>query len=148
MKKLPLILLMLFLFSQMNLDEVKAENHDDVRNGKQVMDHFVLAILSDELSSAVNDYYKQDTVIQFDWSGKDYQVVEMKQWEKGNELSHPFLIKLTVLAYDSSKSDQLGTDTLTFGVSPHALNTQKNNKSLASTEVELLEYKHREPARK
>ncbi|MDQ0186583.1 DUF3888 domain-containing protein [Cytobacillus sp. FSL W7-1323] len=146
MRKFAIFLLIYLLACHVSLEEVHAEEYKqhDAKDKEQVVDQFVLAILNDEVRNAVNDYYKKDTVIQFDWQAKDYNVVEMKQWKKGNELGHSFLISLTVLPYDNNKSSQLGIDTITFGISPQSLNTQKNNKSLASTEVELLDYKHRE----
>ncbi|MCA1024626.1 DUF3888 domain-containing protein [Cytobacillus kochii] len=146
MRKFAIFLLIYLLACHVCLEKVHAEEYKqhDAKDKEQVVDHFVLAILNDEVRNAVNDYYQKDTVIQFDWQAKDYNVVEMKQWKKGNELGHSFLISLTVLPYDNNKSSQLGVDTITFGISPQSLNTQKNNKSLASTEVELLDYKHRE----
>ncbi|MEK4966882.1 DUF3888 domain-containing protein [Cytobacillus sp. FSL R7-0696] len=146
MRKFAIFLLIYLLACHVCLEEVHAEEYKqhDAKDKEQVVDQFVLAILNDEVRNAVNDYYQKDTVIQFDWQAKDYNVVEMKQWKQGNELGHSFLISLTVLSYDNNKSSQLGIDTITFGISPQSLNTQKNNKSLASTEVELLDYKHRE----
>ncbi|MBD7938336.1 MULTISPECIES: DUF3888 domain-containing protein [Cytobacillus] len=145
MKKFAILLLIYFLACHVSLEKAHAEEYKhDAKNREQVVNHFVFAILNEEVRNAADDYYKKETVIQFDWQAKDYNVVEIKQRKKGNEMGHSFLISLTVLPYDYNESTQLGVDTITFGISPQSLQTQKNNKSLASTEVELLDYKHRE----
>jgi hypothetical protein len=102
---------------------------------------------SDELKQAVTDFYKKDSIrVQYNWWDRNYDVVELDQWEKGNELSHPYVIKFTVQTYDGNETGQLGTDTITFGVSPIQFNKEMDEKNLAASKVELLDYSHSEPS--
>ncbi|KWW22018.1 MULTISPECIES: DUF3888 domain-containing protein [Peribacillus] len=149
MKKL---LFLAILLASMSLDNVsisaeKQHKHDS-KGMEQVMDHFILDQFSDEMKQAVTDFYKKDSVtFQYNWWDKNYDVVEIKQSEKGRELSHPYIIKFTVKTYDGNKRGQLGTDTITFGVSPLQFNKDLDEKNLAASNVELLNYSHGEPSK-
>jgi Protein of unknown function (DUF3888) len=127
---------------------VHAEKHKhDSKGMEQAVDQFILSQFSDELKQAVTDFYKKDSVrMQYNWRDRNYDVVELDQWEKGNELSHPYVIKFTVQTYDGNKKGQLGTDTITFGVSPIQFNKEMDEKDLAASKVELLDYSHSEPS--
>ncbi|WP_026567134.1 hypothetical protein [Bacillus sp. UNC41MFS5] len=75
--------------------------------------------------------------------------MEIDQAEKGNELSHPYILKFTIRTYDDKKDYRyLGTDTIKFGVSPLQFNKELDEKNLAAAKVDLLNYKHREPSNK
>ncbi|MDP1421703.1 DUF3888 domain-containing protein [Peribacillus simplex] len=149
MKKL-LVLAILMVSISLNNVSVSAEKQHkhDSEGMEQAMDHFILDQFSDEMVQAVKDFYKKDSVrIQYNWWDKNYDVVELDQSEKGRELSHPYIIKFTVITYDGNKTGQLGTDTITFGVSPLQSNKELDEKNLAATKVELLNYSHGEPAK-
>jgi hypothetical protein len=124
----------------------KQHKHDS-KGMEQVFDHFILDQFSDELKQAVIDFYKKDSIrIQYNWRDGNHDVVELEQSEKGNELSHPYVIKFTVQTYDGNKKGQLGTDTVTFGVSPIQFNKKYDEKNLAAAKVDLLDYSHSEPS--
>lgn len=124
----------------------KQHKHDS-KGMEQAIDHFILDQFTDELNQAVSDYYKKDSIrVQYNWRDEKYDVVELDQWEKGNELSLPYVIKFTVQTYDDDQRGQLGTDTVTFGVSPFQFNQEFDERDLAAAKVELLDYTHREPS--
>ncbi len=148
MKKL-LIFALLLLSLCVYYTPANAENQHkhDSKGMEQAIDHFILDQFTDELNQAVTDYYKKDTIrVQYNWWDKNYDVVELDQSEKGNQLSHPYVIKFTVQTYDGNKKGQLGTDTITFGVSPVQFNKEFDEKDLAASKVELLDYTHGEPS--
>ncbi|MCK1993230.1 DUF3888 domain-containing protein [Peribacillus muralis] len=148
MKKLLVITILMVSMCVHNISVSAEKHHEHDSNGmEQVMDHFILEQFSAELNQAVKDFYKKDSVrIQYNWWDKNYDVVEINQSEKGSELSHPYIIKFTVLTYEGNKMGQLGTDTITFGVSP--FNKELDEKNLAASKVELLTYSHGEPLKK
>ncbi|UOY92804.1 DUF3888 domain-containing protein [Ectobacillus sp. JY-23] len=124
----------------------KQHKHDSKRM-EQAIDHLILDQFTDELNQAVANYYKKDTIkIQYNWWNKNYDVVELDQSEKENQLGHPYVIKFTVQTYDGNKKEQLGTDTVTFGLSPVQFNKEFDQKDLAAVKVELLDYTHVEPS--
>ncbi|MFJ7941097.1 DUF3888 domain-containing protein [Peribacillus sp. NPDC096622] len=149
MKKF-LVLAILMVSTCLNNISVCAEKQHkhDSKGMEQAMDHFILDQFTDEMVQAVKDFYKKDSVrIQYNWWDKNYDVVELDQSEKGRELSHPYIIKFTVITYDGNKTGKLGTDTITFGVSPLQFNKELDEKNLAATKVELLNYSHVEPSK-
>ncbi|KON88107.1 hypothetical protein AF332_15670 [Sporosarcina globispora] len=149
MKKLLFFTVVMFLMG-VNYIPVSAEKQHkhDSKGMEQAIDHFILDQFSDELKQAVNDFYKKDSIrIQYNWWDKNYDVVELEQWEKGRELSHPYIIKFTVQTYDGNKKGQLGTDTITFGVSPLQFNKELDEKNLTASKVELLNYSHGDPSK-
>ncbi|MFZ3580029.1 DUF3888 domain-containing protein [Virgibacillus sp. DJP39] len=149
MKKLLTLAILMMIAISVNYTFVSAEesgNKHDSKGMEQSVDQFILSQFTDELRQAMNDYYKKDSIrAQYNWWDKDYDVVELLQSEKGRELSHPFIIKFTVETYDGNKKGQLGTDTITFGVSPLNFNKNLSEKNLAAVKVELLNYKHSKP---
>ncbi|MFT9497936.1 DUF3888 domain-containing protein [Anaerosolibacter sp.] len=144
MKKLVIFLVFIMVIGVGNVSaQTKPKHKHDSKGMEQVMDHFMLEQFHAEIFQAVKDHYKKDSVgIQFNWWDKNYDVVEIEQWEKGNELSHPFIVKFTVLPNGENK--QLGIDTITFGVTPSDLYQEFDKKDIAAVKVELLNYKHRE----
>jgi Protein of unknown function (DUF3888) len=149
MKKLLIFAVIAFSMG-VNYISVNAEpqHKHDSKGMEQVFDHFILDQFGDEMSQAVKDFYKKDSVrIQYRWHNKNYDVVEIDQSEKGHELGHPYVIKLTVDTYEGNKMKKLGTDTITFGVSPLQFNKEFNEKNLAASKVELLNYSHSEPSK-
>jgi Protein of unknown function (DUF3888) len=125
------------------------QNKHDSKGMEQAFDHFMLSQFNDEIGQAVRGYYKKETVrIQYNWWDKKKNVVEVFQSEKGSELSHPFVIKFNVLSYNSDKMGQLGTYTITFGVSPLEFNNEMNEKNLAAAKVQLLKFEHHQPNKK
>ncbi|MDE5055417.1 DUF3888 domain-containing protein [Niallia taxi] len=84
---------------------------------------------SDEIQHAMNEYYNKNNIrAQYNWWNKNQDVVEIDQAEKGSDLSHPYIIKFTVDTYDGNKEGKLGTDTITFGVSPISFNKDLKKK--------------------
>jgi Protein of unknown function (DUF3888) len=149
MKKLLIFVVVMFSMG-MNYISVSAEKQHkhDSKGMEQAIDHFILDQFNDEMVQAVKDFYKKDSVrVQYNWWDKNYDVVELEQSEKGRELSHPYVIKFTVLTYEGNKMGQLGTDTITFGVSPLRFNKELDEKNLAASKVELLNYRHGEPSK-
>ncbi len=147
MKKL--IVFSVFLFSMcVNYIPVSAEktNKHNFQGTEQVFDQFLLSQFTDEMGQAMNDFYKKDSIrAQYNWWNKHNDVVEILQSEKGREFSHPFIIKFTVDTYEGNKKGQLGTDTIVFGVSPLQFNKELDEKNLAASKVELIDYIHRDP---
>lgn len=141
------ILMVSMCLNNISVSAEKQHKHDS-KGMEQAMDHFILDQFTDEMVQAVKDFYKKDSVrIQYNWWDKNYDVVELDQSEKGRELSHPYIIKFTVITYDGNKTGKLGTDTITFGVSPLQFNKELDEKNLAATKVELLNYSHVEPSK-
>jgi hypothetical protein len=141
------ILMVSMCLNNISVSAEKQHKHDS-KGMEQAMDHFILDQFTDEMVQAVKDFYKKDSVrIQYNWWDKNYDVVELAQSEKGRELSHPCIIKFTVITYDGNKTGKLGTDTITFGVSPLQFNKKLDEKNLAATKVELLNYSHVEPSK-
>ncbi|MBD8070038.1 DUF3888 domain-containing protein [Bacillus sp. PS06] len=149
MRKLVMmsIILLSMCVSSIPISAEKANQHD-FEGMEQAFDQFVLSQFTDEMRQAVTDYYKKDSIqVQYNWWNQEHDVVELQQTEKGRELSYPFVIKFTVDTYDENKKGQLGTDTIVFGVSPIQFNDDFDGKNLAASEVELVNYIHREPAK-
>ncbi|EFZ1984519.1 DUF3888 domain-containing protein [Shigella flexneri] len=146
MKKF-LILAILIVSMSINNISVSAEKQHkhDSKGMEQVFDHYMLDQYGEEINHAIKDFYKKDSVrIQYSWWDKNYDVVEIAQSEKGRDLGHSYVIKFTVLTYDGNKRGQLGTDTITFGADPIR---EMDDKNLAATNVELLDFKHVEPSK-
>ena len=150
MKKFFLSVIVLILMGiNTNLVSAAKQHKHDSKGMEQAIDHFILDQFNDEIVQALKDFYKKDSVrIQYNWWDKNYDVVELQQSEKGRELSHPYLVKFTVLTYDGNKKGQLGMDTITFGVSPLQFNKELDEKNSAAAKVDLLNYKHSEPTKK
>jgi Protein of unknown function (DUF3888) len=149
MKKL---LFLAFFFTSMSFSSISvtAENQrkHDTKEMEQAFDHFMLSHFNDEINEAVSNFYKKDSVrIQYNWWDKHYDVVQIDQHEKGRELSHPYIVQFTVLTYDDNKTGQLGTDTITFGVTPFEFNREMDQRNLAASKVKLLDYKHNKPTK-
>jgi hypothetical protein len=143
------ILFMLIMSINNNLVSAETQHKHDSKGMEQAIDHFILDQFNDEMVQAVKEFYKKDSVrIQYNWWAKNYDVVELEQSEKGRELSHPYVVKFTVLTYDGNNKGQLGTDTITFGVSPLQFNKELDEKNLAAAKVVLLNFKHSEPSNK
>jgi hypothetical protein len=147
LKKL-LLLFGIVIFSigvkDLHVSAEKQHKHDS-QGMEQAMDHFILSQFHDEMMQAINDYYKKEVRVQYNWWDKNYDVVEIDQFEKGNELSHPFILKFTVETYHREKKGRLGTDTITFGVTPLEFNKGMDQKNLAASKVEFLNFTHMEP---
>ncbi|MYL56655.1 DUF3888 domain-containing protein [Virgibacillus halodenitrificans] len=146
MKKNLFVIALSVLFLLMSYNSVQAENSHkhDSKGMEQVIDHFLLEQFNNKIHNALKNYYKKDSIhFQFDWWAKDYDVIEMQQSEKGQELSHPYLIKFTVKSY-SEDGKQLGTDAITFGVTPVHKNMLKDN-NLIPMQVEQLNLEHQKP---
>jgi hypothetical protein len=144
MKKFLVLTFMIVFMSVNNISVSASKQHKhDSKGMEQAFDHFMLSQFNDEIGQAVREYYKKESVRnQYDWWDKKNDVVEVFQSEKGRELSHPFVIKFNVLSYNSDKMGQLGTDTITFGVSPPEFNKELNEKNLAAAKVQLLKFEH------
>lgn len=98
-------------------------------------DTLILSLMNEHIGNAVKDFYKDDSVrVQFHWS-KNFDVIEVAQSEKGNNLNALNVVKIHIKAENNKKT--LGVDTLTFGVTPKA--TGENNEQ---TKVKLLKYEH------
>ncbi|GAA0430482.1 MULTISPECIES: DUF3888 domain-containing protein [Virgibacillus] len=141
-----LFIIVLSAFLLMGYNSVQAENSHkhDSKGMEQVFDHFMLEQFNNKIHNALGNYYKRDSIhFQFDWWAKNYDVVEMQQSEKGRELSHPYLIKFTVKTY-SEDGKHLGTDAITFGVTPVYKNMLKDN-NLITMQVEQLNLEHQKP---
>jgi hypothetical protein len=107
----------------------------DSKGMEQVSDHLMLTLFDEQITSAITNYYKDDSIqVQYNWWDKNYDVVEVDQAEKGNSLPKPFVIKFTILAYKNSKF--LGTDTIKFGVTP------RYGTKTSKPKIELLGYNH------
>lgn len=147
MKKLLLLSIILFCGnSLLNIDVNAATHKHDSKGMEQVMDHYILDQFQDEIKQAITTFYEKDSITyQYNWGDNNYDVVEIKQSEKGNQLNHPYVITLTVISYDDNNRIPLGTDTLTFGVAPISFNQDKQEKNIASMKAELINYKHVEP---
>ncbi|MCQ6275949.1 DUF3888 domain-containing protein [Bacillus sp. V3B] len=147
MKKFLILAIFIFCTSLVSIT-VSAENehnHDSV-GMEQAFDNLMVSQFNDEINKAVENFYKKESVrINYNWFDKGYDVVEVSQSEKGRKLSHPFVIKFTVLSYDDKKP--IGTDTITFGVSPTIENKDLNKKSIAAVNVELLNFQHNKPTK-
>jgi len=147
-KMLPLFGIAILLIGVYYLPVSAEKQHKhDSKGMEQAMDNFILSQFHDEMVQAVKDYYEQDVRIQYNWWDKKYDVVEINQFEKGNELSHPFIVKFTVETYDSEQKGQLGLDTITFGVSPLEFNKEMDEKNLAASKVDFIKFNHREPGK-
>lgn len=149
MKKLLIFFIILFCIGASNI-VVKAEtaNKHNFKGSEQTFDHFMLDQFNDEIQHAMKEYYKKDTIrAQYNWWNKTQDVVEIEQCEKGNDLSHPYIIKFTIDTYDGNKNGQLGTDTITFGVSPISFNEEMEKKDLSASKVILINYKHSKPTK-
>lgn len=150
MKKFYVLVLMsvILTFNSSFVSAEKRHKHDS-QGMEQAFDQFLLLQFNDEIKQAIKEYYKKDSIrVQYYWWDKDYDVVEIDQSEKGHELSHPYVIKFTVLTYDGNKSGQLGQDSITFGVSPLLFNKEMDGRNIAGSKVELLDYKHVKPSNK
>ncbi|MET1250027.1 DUF3888 domain-containing protein [Sporolactobacillus sp. STCC-11] len=102
---------------------------------EQVSDHLMVTLFDEQITSALTNYYKDDSIqVHYNWWDKKYDVVEVSQAEKGNVLPKPFVINFTILAYKNSKL--LGIDTIKFGVTP------RNGTKKSEPKVELLSYTH------
>ena len=135
-----LIVSIAFFYNSVNAEN--SNGHDTV-GMEQAMDHLLLSQFREQINTAVKDYYKEESItIQFDWYDKNYDVVEVTQSEKGQQLSHPFLVKFTVLSYGAK--EKLGTDTMTFGVSFPVADAEVNDANLAAMKSELVDFKHNE----
>ncbi|MBT2680068.1 DUF3888 domain-containing protein [Bacillus sp. ISL-35] len=144
MKKLLVFLALIMVICVSNVSAQSYQKHKhDSKGMEQVMDHFLLDQFHDEIAQALKGYYKNESIrIQYNWWDKNYDVVEIDQWEKGNELSHPYIVKFTIQSY--GEEGQLGTDTITFGASPELFNKGYNDKNLAAVNVDFIDFKHRE----
>ncbi|MDG4656303.1 DUF3888 domain-containing protein [Ectobacillus antri] len=149
MKKLLIFALFLLSLCVYYIPANAEKQHKhDAKGMEQTIDHLILDQFTDELNQAVANYYKKDTIrIQYNWRNKNYDVVELDQSEKRDQLGHPYVIKFTVQTYDGNKKEQLGTDTVTFGVSPVQFNKEFVQKDLAAVKVALLDYTHVEPSK-
>ncbi|MEG9295925.1 DUF3888 domain-containing protein [Mangrovibacillus sp. Mu-81] len=146
-KLLTVSIFMLSLCVSSTPVHAEKQHKHDTKGMEQVIDHYILDQFSDELKQAVTDFYKKDSIrIQYNWWDGNYDVVELEQSEKGKQLSHPYVIRFTVQTYDGNKTGQLGTDTVTFGVSPIQFNKEFDEKNVAAAKVALLDYSHREPS--
>ncbi len=147
MKKL--LILAAFIISMTVFDpsvnaEKKQHKHDSV-GMEQVFDHFMLSQFNDQIRKALEDFYETESItFQYNWFEESYDVVEMLQTEKGRELSHPFIVKFTVVTY--SEKEKLGTDTITFGVS--SLVNKKLKDDLVAVKSEQIKFDHNEPKKK
>jgi hypothetical protein len=59
----------------------KQHKHDS-QGMEQAMDHYILSQFHDEMMQAINDYYKKEVRVQYNWWDKNYDVVEIDQFEK------------------------------------------------------------------
>jgi len=149
MKKLLMFVVFAIFLTSVNTLSVSAEKQHkhDSEGMKQVMDNYIISQYNDELVQAVKDFYKEEVGIQYNWWNKNYDVVEIDQAEKGNELSHQFIIKFNVLTYSKNSKKILGKDTITFGVTPIIFSKEMNQKNIAASKVEFLDFTHREPTK-
>jgi hypothetical protein len=116
----------LIIFSSLGmhaLAETRQKHKHDSVGMEQASDHLYLALFESKIRNAI------------------YDVVEVDQSEKGHELANPFVIKFTVLTYKNSKA--LGTDSITFGVTPG--DSLSPNEKHHKTKIELLEFQHQKP---
>jgi hypothetical protein len=135
----------LIIFSSVGmhaLAETRQKHKHDSAGMEQASDHLYLALFESKIRNAIANYYKDDSIHwQYNWWAKEYDVVEVDQSEKGHELANPFVIKFTVLTYKNSKA--LGTDSITFGVTPG--DSLSPNEKHHKTKIELLEFQHQKP---
>jgi Protein of unknown function (DUF3888) len=122
--------------------ETQPKHRHDSEGMEQASDHLYLALFDSRIRNAIADYYKDESIHwQYNWQARDYDVVEVDQTEKGHVLAKPYVVKFTLLTYKDSKA--LGTDSVSFGVSPG--DTLSPNETTQKTQIELLDFQHRKP---
>lgn len=142
---LTMVVVLLCLFTGFALASAQAQNsngHDTVGQ-EQAVDQLLLDLFNQEISNAVTNFYKEDSIhYQFNWWDKDYDVVEVDQSEKGHMLKYDYNGKKQHFSYvirftvQPQKDKILGTDTITFGVQ------QDSN---LEPIIKMLNYEHNEP---
>jgi hypothetical protein len=135
----------LFIFSNLGMNasaETRPKHKHDSTGMEQASDHLYLDLFGSRIRKAITNHYKDDSIHwQYNWRAKDYDVVEVDQTEKGHILAAPYVIKFTVVTYKDSKA--LGTDSISFGVSPgDSLSPHERDQK---TKIELLDFQHQDP---
>ncbi|MDZ5713826.1 DUF3888 domain-containing protein [Jeotgalibacillus haloalkalitolerans] len=125
-------------------DKIQAENNTEnyANRSQQVQNHFMVSLFQEEIQKAVSNYYESEVgtsskdaiQIMYHWWEENYKVVEVLQTEKGQNLENSYVIKFTIVP---QRKEQLGTDTITFGVEPKSAQNE--------LEVKMLKYEHKAP---
>lgn len=116
------------IYTSVNSEEkgnAEKQHKHDSEGMEQAVDHFILDKFSDESNQTVRDFYKKDVIrVQYNWWDENYNVVELDQSEKGNELTYPYVIKITVIHMTATK--QINSVQLQLRLESHLFSITKN----------------------